>query len=82
MLIGSVPDLVILVSGQIRELAKRHEISRTLIRVWLAKHEAGVLDSDRAATDMLAPACPFRWEPCQAPGPLPSENNAFRRWRG
>ena len=30
-------------------LAKRHEISRTLIRVWLAKHEAGVLDSDTAA---------------------------------
>src|SRR5215813_6761337 len=35
-------------------LAKRHEISRTLIRVWLAKHEAGVLDSDTAAADMLA----------------------------
>jgi transposase-like protein len=30
-------------------LAKRYEISRTLIRVWLAKHEAGVLDSDTAA---------------------------------
>src|SRR5689334_13340074 len=35
-------------------LAKQHEISRTLIRVWLAKHEAGVLDSDTAAADMLA----------------------------
>ena len=35
-------------------LAKRHEISRNLIRVWLAKHEAGVLDSDTAAADMLA----------------------------
>src|SRR5215470_14747679 len=35
-------------------LGKRHEISRTLIRVWLAKHEAGVLDSDTAAADMLA----------------------------
>jgi len=35
-------------------LAKRHEISRTLIHVWLAKHEAGVLDSDTAAADMLA----------------------------
>jgi transposase len=27
-------------------LAKRHEISRTLIRVWLAKHEAGVPGGD------------------------------------
>jgi len=35
-------------------LAKRHEISRNLIRVWLAKHEAGTLDSDTAAADMLA----------------------------
>jgi transposase-like protein len=35
-------------------LAKRHEISRNLIRVWLAKHEAGALDSDTAAADVLA----------------------------
>src|SRR5271167_3075809 len=35
-------------------LAKRHEISRNLIRVWLAKHEAGGLDSDTAAADVLA----------------------------
>ena len=35
-------------------MSATHEISRTLIRVWLAKHEAGVLDSDTAAADMLA----------------------------
>ena len=33
-------------------LAKRHEISRTLIRVWLAKHEAGVLDSESAYCEL------------------------------
>ena len=39
-------------------LAKRHEISRNLIRVWLAKHEAGALDSDTAAADVLADRAP------------------------
>jgi transposase len=34
-------------------LAERHEISRTLIHVWLAKHEAGVLDCDTAAASAL-----------------------------
>ncbi len=27
-------------------IAKRHDISRNLIRIWIAKHEAGALDSD------------------------------------
>src|SRR3989442_4876799 len=35
-------------------LAKQHDISRNLIRIWIAKHEAGALDSDTAAADMLA----------------------------
>jgi transposase len=35
-------------------LAKEHDISRNLIRIWIAKHEAGALDSDAAAADMLA----------------------------
>ena len=34
-------------------LAKRHDISRNLIRLWIAKHEAGALDSDKAAASML-----------------------------
>ena len=32
-------------------LAKRHSISRNLIKIWVAKYEAGGLDSDTAAAD-------------------------------
>ena len=35
-------------------LAKRHSISRNLIKIWIAKYEAGGLDSDTAAADVLA----------------------------
>jgi transposase-like protein len=35
-------------------LAKRHSISRNLIKIWVAKYEAGGLDSDTAAADLLA----------------------------
>ena len=35
-------------------LAKRHSISRNLIKIWVAKCEAGGLDSDTAAADLLA----------------------------
>jgi transposase len=34
-------------------LAKRHDISRNLIRVWLAKYEAGAFDDDATAADLL-----------------------------
>jgi transposase-like protein len=34
-------------------LGKRHDISRNLIRIWIAKHEAGALDSDTAAAKVL-----------------------------
>jgi transposase-like protein len=34
-------------------LAKRHDVSRNLIRIWIAKHEAGALDSDTAAAKVL-----------------------------
>jgi transposase-like protein len=34
-------------------LAKRHDISRNLIRVWLAKYEAGAFDDDAKAADFL-----------------------------
>ena len=32
-------------------LAKSHSISRNLIKIWVAKYEAGGLDSDTAAAD-------------------------------
>src|SRR6516164_123451 len=35
-------------------LARRHGIGRNLIKIWVAKFEAGGLDSDTAAADVLA----------------------------
>ena len=34
-------------------LGKRHQISRNLIRVWIAKDEAGEFDDDHATAAML-----------------------------
>jgi transposase len=34
-------------------LAKRHDISRNLIRVWVQKFEAGALDEDAGAADLI-----------------------------
>jgi transposase-like protein len=37
----------------LHSLAKRHDISRNLIRIWVAKYEAGEFDDDAEAADML-----------------------------
>jgi len=34
-------------------LAKRHDICRNLIRIWVQKYEAGDFDEDAAAADLL-----------------------------
>ena len=34
-------------------LAWRHDISRNLIRVWVARYEAGAFDDDARAADLL-----------------------------
>ena len=34
-------------------LAKRHDLSRQLIRVWVQKYETGALDEDAQAADLL-----------------------------
>jgi transposase-like protein len=34
-------------------LSKRHDVSRNLIRVWVEKYQAGALDEDVAAADLL-----------------------------
>jgi transposase-like protein len=34
-------------------LANRHDLSRNLIRVWVEKYEAGALDEDAAAADLV-----------------------------
>jgi transposase len=34
-------------------LAKRHDVCRNLIRLWVAKHEAGEFDDDAQAADLL-----------------------------
>jgi len=34
-------------------LSRRHDISRQLIRVWVQKYEAGALDEDAEAADLI-----------------------------
>src|SRR5215510_3550464 len=34
-------------------LAKRHDLSRNLVRLWVQKYEAGALDEDAAAADVI-----------------------------
>ena len=34
-------------------LAKRHDVSRNLIRIWIGKYEAGAFDDDFHAADLL-----------------------------
>jgi transposase-like protein len=34
-------------------LAKRHDLCRNLIRVWVAKYEAGAFDDDARAADLI-----------------------------
>jgi transposase len=34
-------------------LAKRHDLSRNLIRIWVARYEAGAFDDDAQAADLL-----------------------------
>jgi transposase len=41
-------------SGEtLHALSRRHDISRNLIRVWIEKYQAGALDEDAAAADLL-----------------------------
>ena len=34
-------------------LAKRHDVSRNLIRIWVAKYEAGALNDEAQAADLV-----------------------------
>ena len=34
-------------------LAKRHDLSRNLIRIWVQKYEAGAFDDEAAAVDLI-----------------------------
>lgn len=34
-------------------LAKRHDVSRNLIRIWVEKYEAGAFDDDARAADLI-----------------------------
>ena len=41
-------------SGEtLHALAKRHDLSRNLVRVWVAKYEAGAFEEDFRAADLL-----------------------------
>jgi transposase len=37
----------------LHSLSRRHDISRKLIRIWVEKYQAGALDEDFAAADLL-----------------------------
>jgi transposase len=39
--------------GTLHALSKRHDISRQLIRIWVGKLEAGALDEDVQAADLI-----------------------------
>ena len=45
----------------LHSLGKRHDVSRNLIRIWVAKFEAGAFDDDARAADLISPLtmCPF-----------------------
>ena len=49
-------------------LAKRHDLSRNLIRVWVERYEAGVFDEDARAADT------------RRASPRSSASSASRRW--
>ena len=42
-----------LASETLHGLSKRHDVSRQLIRIWVGKFEAGALDDDVQAADLL-----------------------------
>jgi transposase-like protein len=42
------------VAGEtLHALARRHDVSRNLIRIWVAKYEAGAFDDDAQAADLI-----------------------------
>src|SRR5260370_42521857 len=43
----------VIAGGSLYALSKRHDISRQLIRGWVQKYEAGALDEEAQAADLL-----------------------------
>jgi len=41
------------IAGTLHGLAKRHDVSRNLIRIWVSKYEAGAFDADAQAADLI-----------------------------
>ena len=54
-------------------LSKQHDISRQLIRIWVGKFEAGALDDDVQAADLMQ-----EYEPRSQPSSVWSDG---RHWR-
>lgn len=42
-----------LVGETLHGLARRHDLSRNLIRIWIGKYEAGAFDEEAHAADMI-----------------------------
>ena len=68
-------------SGEIplARLARQHDISRNLIRVWIAKYEAGELDDEQVQGDLLARYKARIAELERKVGELVMENNLLKK---
>ncbi|MES0220086.1 helix-turn-helix domain-containing protein [Mesorhizobium sp. C280B] len=49
----AVNESIVLSGETLHGLAKRHELPRNLIRIWVQKYEAGSFDEDVAAADTM-----------------------------
>ena len=50
-----------LAGDSLHGLAKRHDLARNLIRIWVAKYEAGAFDDDARAADLLQDPAVHSW---------------------
>jgi len=66
-------------------LAKRHDVSRNLIRVWVKKLETGAFDDDARAADLLqeyeAKIAALAAESASAMPATDSRSQECKRWR-
>src|SRR5690348_9700679 len=65
----------------LHSLARRHDLSRNLIRIWIQKFEAGAFDDEAAAADLIE-AYGSRAGPMTTSRPSASTTRrSSRRWR-
>jgi len=57
----------------LHSLARRHDLSRNLVRIWIQKFEAGAFDDDAVAADTI--------KPTRRASPRLNGSSADRLWR-